>query len=317
MNYYEKYLKYKQKYNNLKKQYGSGTELQKIKTPLFRAHVISMSQSSIGDITIANFKILRGRFTLLNEMFNNAELEKELNELSEEQSAELQKNENINKLKEIYIQIGEKFELPIINSGLKKLLNIVDVVEKKTCSVKEFMTLEEPSKICNNKTLVIGSCGDPAFFPNIHTINKDNDKIVEFFDLLTKANVDNKKVNIILGERSVEKDNINVTFDFDTSGKEIDLYIKELKCGISKSIYHLNCLFPLNADESNRLVLDKVLEMTKKFEVEIINKMCGTCHRSLYYLVQNGNDNLSYSVNPKQKINPLTDTEEIIKCFKK
>ena len=321
MNYYEKYLKYKQKYNNLKKQYGSGRELQKIKSPLFKACADKIFGSYKMEINKFNYMTLIGNFKMLEKIFNNAELEKELNELSHEELVELQKNEEIDKIERTYRKIGEEtiFELPIINSALKKLVGIEKIVAKKKCSENEFMTLDDPELICNNKTLVIGSCGYPAFFPNIHAINLNNDKIVEFLDLLMKTNTTEKKVNIILGSRNIsEKKDICVTFDEDAQkGKNIDLFIKELKCGVLKTNYHLLSKFPLNTDGSNKLVLDKILEMTEKFDVEITNKMCGTCHRSLYYLVQKGNDNFTYSVDPEQKINPDLDTEDILKCFKK
>jgi hypothetical protein len=72
---------------------------------------------------------------------------------------------------------------------------------KKNCSVEEFMTIENPNEICNNPTLVKGSCAEPEFFKNIHTINLNNEKILEFLDLIIKSNITNKDINITLGSR--------------------------------------------------------------------------------------------------------------------
>lgn len=47
----------------------------------------------------------------------------------------------------------------------------------------------------------------------------------------------------------------------------------------------------------------------------MINKMCGTCHRSLYYLVKNASKNFTYEVSPEQTTN-TSDTDDIKKCFK-
>jgi hypothetical protein len=181
------------------------------------------------------------------------------------------------------------------------------------------MTLDNPNQVCNNPTLVLGSCSEPGFFQNIHVINDNNDKIVEFFDLLAAANRDKKGLEIVLGSRRVnsDKSKICVTFNEGDLGRSLDFYIKQLQEEPRLSTeYHLTNRFPLNTDGTNKEVLDKILEMTKCFNVRIINKMCGSCHRSLYYLVQNAKGNFTYSVSPEQGLSVVTDTEQILTCFK-
>jgi hypothetical protein len=89
-----------------------------------------------------------------------------------------------------------------------------------------------------------------------------------------------------------------------------------LKEDIVSDIYHVKVGFPLNTDGTNKLVLDKILEITKVSKIHLYNQMCGTCHRSLYYLVQNATENFTYTVNPEQGLGPQ-DTEDIKRCFKK
>ncbi len=329
MNYQQKYLKYKEKYLNLKKQLGAGTELDKIKSNTQIPNLVKTSKAALdsprASVSINTFNIN------IKRMYDNDKLLEELKTLTDEEKIELQTNSNI---KALYKFISVALERNLINdtnkaplSGLLELVKLVgdEIIIKRLCTDEDFMTLDNPNKECNNPTLVIGSCAEPSFFDNIHTINSDNEKIAEFLELIKINNTANEQVNIILGSRNipVPVSGINITFDpFSSGGTKIDVYIKELKelkeleGNMVNKIFHLSNGFPLNTDESNKLVLDKILEMTKEFDIRLENKMCGSCHRSLYFLVNNAKDNFSYVVNPEQKLD-LTDTEDIRKCFKK
>ena len=323
MDYQKKYLKYKEKYLNLKKQVGAGTELDKIKNSKYievwvKAAIDALdSTRPSSSIQILNVQMKR--------IYDSDMLLKELKVLNNEEKIELKENKN---LKALYNFIAKAIDKNVIDESTKKdlatgLLELVQLVDnygiiiKKPCTVEEYMTLDNPEQICNNPTLVNGSCGDPAFFNNIHTINKDNEKIVEFLDLIKINNTDKNRVNITLGSRNIRPSSeIHITFNEFASGEEIDKYIKELKEEKISKTYHLSATFPLNTDGSNKLVLDKVLEMTRDFEIFLSNKMCGSCFRSLYYLVQNANENFTYSVNPEQGLAPA-DTPDIQKCFRR
>jgi hypothetical protein len=323
MDYQEKYLKYKEKYLNLKKQVGAGTELDKIKNNKYIEAMVKPAIAAL-DSTRPNssIQILNGP---LKRIYDSDMLLEELKVLTDEEKIELRENKN---LKALHNFIAKAIDKNVINESTKKdlatgLLELVQLVDnygiiiKKPCTVEEYMTLDNPGQICNNPTLVNGSCGYPSFFNNIHTINEDNEKIVEFLDLIKINNIDKKTVNITLGSRNIRpRSGINITFDESASGEEIDKYIKELKERKISETYHLSATFPLNTDGSNKLVLDKVLEMTRDFEIFLSNKMCGSCFRSLYYLVQNANENFIYSVSPEQGL-ASADTDDIQKCFRK
>jgi hypothetical protein len=80
--------------------------------------------------------------------------------------------------------------------------------------------------------------------------------------------------------------------------------------------YYIKVFFPLNIESSNKYVLDKIFQMTNKFKFIIINKICGSCFRSLYYLVQNSTkDRLTYQVNPGQGLSTVDDTYDIKSCW--
>ena len=91
-----------------------------------------------------------------------------------------------------------------MGKGLKLLCKQagLNLVFRKTCSVEEYMTLDDISN-CNNPTLVKGSLQEPAFFTNINNICINNDKIIKFLDLIIKKNIDNKKIIITLGSRVI------------------------------------------------------------------------------------------------------------------
>ncbi len=83
-----------------------------------------------------------------------------------------------------------------------------------------------------------------------------------------------------------------------------------------KHIYTIKGEFPLNINGTNKDVLDKILELTDKTTVNFYNKMCGTCFRSMHYLVNNAVSNFTYTANPEQQLTDA-DTPDIRKCFKK
>lgn len=78
--------------------------------------------------------------------------------------------------------------------------------------------------------------------------------------------------------------------------------------------YTFNLFFPLNCTGNSKKILDSLAYMNNNNNIKprITNRMCGTCHRSLYYLVQCG---IEYFVNPEQGLGNQ-DNFAIKKCFK-
>lgn len=324
MNYLEKYLEYKKKYIDLKKQHGSGIHSDKIIealnkiNPLIIKNMVNLSRDKSSMAVKMLQKIFDKNISpFLNKVIDDPE------KLNESDKELLRNNNN---MKEIINSMGRVFDNPGFkieqNSPLVLLYyKLTNKVIKRSCNVHDFMTIENPGKICNNPTLVQGSCSEPEFFKNINVINDNNDKIIKFLDYITKININKKPIYIILGSRNIDskyKHNINITFDAarNDNAHDIDYYLKLCEKNECNDIkyFHIDNKFPLNTAGSNINVLKKILEMTDSFQVNLINKMCGTCHRSLYYLVQNATQNFTYQVNPEQGTS-VADTIDIKNCF--
>ena len=176
---------------------------------------------------------------------------------------------------------------------------------------------------CVNASFVTGSCGDPAFYSSKGTADitlELKDQYIKIFNLIKeKKNI--KYLDIILGALTNEKSSFN---NLDESLQlcitpidRFDSYedlMRKLNENIEKK-YTFNSIFPLNFHQTpNALeVLDLLIKInTEGIKVRITNRMCGTCHRSLYYLVKN---KIDYQVDPEQGLGPL-DTDEIQQCFK-
>jgi hemerythrin superfamily protein len=335
MSYQQKYLKYKEKYIQLKKQIGGKSELEKIKelpagimTGLFRNAIF------IGPIETP-FKVIKLHYNdnllyeeLITKIDNNE------HSIAKE---ELIKNPFINKFVNFMNEIKEsqKLDLEEINKLMGKGLillckqvgiNFANFI--RHCSLDDFMSLDDVS-MCSNGALVRGSCSFPAFIKSINNINVNNEKIIEFLDLVkSKLTSPDDKLEIVVGSiipNGMGK--INILFAPDTllpdgvkaepiNYRNIEEHIADIKHNPEKSIYTIRGTFPLNTSGTNKDVLDKILEITKTNNVDFVNKMCGSCFRSMYYLVKNATANFSYEVSPDQKLDPVGDTTDIRQCFK-
>lgn len=129
-------------------------------------------------------------------------------------------------------------------------------------------------------------------------------------------------LTIILGScKSESGKNDNYTLNISPIGGHINkLNDSNLEDNIIKSI-ELNILnlygyFPLSTGINSNKVLDKIIELSKnKFKIKIINRICGSCFRSLRYLIAKS-DNIKYIVDPEQGLDKIMDSDEIRKCFR-
>ncbi len=207
-------------------------------------------------------------------------------------------------------------------------------IKQKDCTIQELMTLEgeHALKICTPKSIsqVSGSCSKPGFF------HKSSDMTLEektkFLELLKKIELklsDEEKpryFDIILGattslgtsfsnENNAYSLNINPFptqsyYTLDDLLTELDTYTS-----LKNKNHILKIYFPLfySNRPNNKEILDKLLEMRGKgITLRITNKMCGSCHPSLYYLVKHGAE---YIVDPEQKLSE-DNTPNIRRCFK-
>jgi hypothetical protein len=173
----------------------------------------------------------------------------------------------------------------------------------KQCTIAELMQAKEEGE-CNNETEVAGSCGEPSWKDgySFHIGENDYNTIIEALNNIPESI---QNIEIILGSRKTGNDK-NIYY------LTIDPIMIIQNSGFD-NIKHIKSNFPLRIDGKFDIdILNKIINFSKSKKVKIINKMCGTCHRSLYYLVKNGID---YEVSPEQGLG-VADTEDIKKCFR-
>lgn len=199
--------------------------------------------------------------------------------------------------------------------NLKKLIGGAD---PHGCTPEELMTNLNYETECKNNTAVIGSCGVPSF-DNDLTFQLEDDTFINLQKIFNFCNENEQISNIHIVLGATKKFNS----DFFTNENSIILYFDPFNATYTDIIDNLynypNSMsfkfrlpFPLNhLDEKSKIILNIIIEINKIKPIFITNRMCGTCHRSLYYLVQN---NVKYTVNPEQGLG-IMDTEEIKNCF--
>ncbi len=212
-----------------------------------------------------------------------------------------------------------------------KYLNLKEQIgglPRKICQIDQLMSDPNYKTNCDNTKVVTGSCGDPSFDKEgiVDITNKEMNEYLEIFSLIRNNRENIEYFDIILGSSVYDRSDftrgtdISKTFqlliDPNRNGYDSFDILKSniIRNGISGKIYTFSSSFPLtHIPPNSRRVLDALIDLNKSVKVRITNRMCGTCHRSLYYLVQNG---IEYVVNPEQGLGSL-DSYAVQKCFDK
>jgi hypothetical protein len=343
MNYEQKYLKYKQKYIDLQNQLqtGGGPLMERLILPLvsritFRGLVkkLSESQSEIRYMYSNGYL----DFIAILQRFLTPQLLSELNGL-DQPTLERYKSDN----NELFSGFKEIPNIDIYHSYQphhKEILRIlfdIQFIQKHTCTITEFMEKNKDLVIrhCNNPTLVQGSCGDPAFFLNLDTLNGSNNNIISLLEKIKDKLERGKSIGIILGatKRFDSTCDINLYFNVCEAMNGVNptplcleyenfsKILTDIDTEPLKDCYKIRSFFPLNTELDNCRVLDLILELTNDYTITLINQMCGSCFRSLYYLKQKATKNYIYILQPEQGLgNPggliTPDSIEIRNCFK-
>jgi hypothetical protein len=322
--YYNKYLKYKKKYLELKKQIGGGEELNKFDK---NEKIKIILENTNRMLTNATSSVISSFLFNISKLINDELL---LKELSDIKHLEIEYVGNIFKFKEILQSMNSrKLEYFIEKSAEKKDQNpgffkLVELLSSdfvtKSCTVEEFMTLDDVT-VCNNPSLVRGSCGEPSFFDELNKINSDNENILQLLEFIDTKIEKGKSIYIVVGALLVFEQTGDYNFFITPSikFKDFNEVLKEIGSDgfkNDKSPYIIKGSFPLNIKDSNKTVLDKIIKMSEEYKITFVNKICGSCFRSMYYLVKYANsENFSYVVKPEQGLG-RQDTESIQKCFK-
>ena len=311
--YKNKYIKYKKKYLELKKQFGGSTEFDNFKNnPRYKNILLQLNRTSIPKVVI--IPQIRSIFSSIND----DKLLSELNSISLTEYIEHTKtNDNIYLIYKIFNRIKLTYdEASDINPAFMKLLNKLGIIQK-SCTVDEFMTIDNPDKICNNPTLVRGSCSVPSFFNELDNENSNNDKIIELLNLIESKLPSGSTISIIVGATTESHSKpSNIKLYFGDGGFNINEVLSEIRTKTLQNQYEIKNYFPTNIKGTNKNVLDKIIQLTDQYKIEFINKMCGSCFRSMYYLVKNTTKNFEYEVSPEQGLSSIADTSEIRRCFK-
>lgn len=197
------------------------------------------------------------------------------------------------------------------------------------CTPEELMDKDDYGTFCKNVTKVVGSCAEPSFkYGLTHKIDDKNATyIMKILNIIVQKNKEAESkltyLDIILGAWTEyssdfkQNDNsIQIFLDPYYTGRydEPEIGLKKLSEGtlINKQ-YLFQLPFPLNyKDVNSKKILDALIDINNnQMKVRITNRMCGTCHRSLYYLVKKG---IQYIANPEQGLG-AQDTTEMRKCF--
>lgn len=325
MDYYKKYLKYKRKYIAIKNQIGKGSlsalgrlsELLRTYSPLNKDKLIS-------DI----YRKIR--------LVNQQELKQELQNLDEIDMTQyvgflnlknkIGPNFNGQEISRQIIENCKEAENDPVCENLKLIIKNLGYSILSSCSTEEFMSTVNNSTQCTNNDDVEGSCGEPNFFNELTKANSYNDKLIQILNIIQAKLEPGKTIALIVGETlQHQKGDITLYMDKGEQGdysgrvplKNIDTIIRLMQTREDiKDVYNISCTFPTNQiGGNNKEVLDKIIELTETYNVKFINKMCGSCFRSMYYLVHNTTQNFTYEVSPAQGLT-VKDTYEIRKCFK-
>jgi len=208
-----------------------------------------------------------------------------------------------------------------------KLLEYLGIIESKNCTIDEIMSYRgsDLAHCMNFVKDVKGSCGDPAFASsdtNSDISENTKNNYLKLFDIVETfiKNPENNiiGINIYMGSEcgtTLTENYINIFIEPRCSSfPTFEDAISQIETAKIIEIIKIKNYFPLAYNFPNsKLVLDKILELNKIKPVNIFNAMCGTCHRSLYYLVKKGIN--SYKMNAGQGTNK-DDTYDILTCFK-
>ena len=308
MDYKNKYLKYKSKYLALKIQVGSGKydwQMNSLKSSGSKPFMV-VNFMKVSDFNIDDYKsILDGH-----------------KEQIKTKNVSLRNYTEINFIN----YLKQNFDPNIPNQ--LKVLQYFDVPIVKKCSIEELMTLNESHEVCTNFTLVKGSCGEPAFKDtNVDISDYQKTEWLELLNLI-KSKMDSstspKYLDLVIGATStLYSDFTDLSNAFRLAITPLPTFndfeiVKSLissKADLKNTITTFCMDFPLSHNfPKSKEVLDKILEIHQSgIKVRITNRMCGSCFRSMYYLVQN---DVEYKVDPEQGLDAIMDTDEIRKCFK-
>jgi hypothetical protein len=324
MNYEQKYKKYKQKYFELKNNlFGGDTELDKLDFSYDSNLLDSYIMIKIGS-NIINTDPMNYLFKLMFKQ-KSIDIKKLIGELEKDIPQDKKFILLVNKL---FSKLFDRNISPLvyinefIDDDLKSILTLILNKSKyRDCTVDDFMKFDKDRiEFCPNKKLVRGSCSVPGFFDKSSIDEYADINMKKLFETVKTYMVDKSELKIVVGateDLEMKESVSNGLILYITpiiSFIDINDAIKKLnnRTIINNSL-KINTEFPLGTSKPLTIeILDIIINIKKSGKiVRLINKMCGSCFRSFYYLKNNG---IIYEVNPDQGLTN-DDTPQIRRCF--
>lgn len=329
--YKNKYLKYKSKYLKLKKQMGRG----------FGEDVVLLDSPRQPPSPFSPTATLDPIVQKLNQYIRPTLGKPKIEPMIAGMIVRLMESDDfkLDKYKDKLYEIKEKLLLsdvsykgydkePFVDAIGKSNVNfeIKDFFNsKKECTIDELMTLPDYAEKCYNLNKVKGSCSHPSFQDSNRDLTLiSKDFLLEILSLVERKLSDKKNVylDLVLGATEFKysdfEDNKNsvtvlINENHGINNNEILETMKKEENIIGKK-YEFDLQFPLSFKYANSMsVLSEIIKLNSSgLDVRITNRICGTCFRSLWYLVGKG---IQYKVRPEQSLNDA-DTVAIRKCFK-
>jgi len=198
--------------------------------------------------------------------------------------------------------------------------------KKISCDIHDVMTLDDIT-VCKDKDLynVLGSCKHPAFVDGNVDISEEEKRNWEALIDLILSKIGDTRMTLIIGATTnvsyfgtantyIEPTKFTLLINPNSSYGDFNSCFTTIRNAPSLVglVVKCNIKFPLTHTKPNStIVLNKLA--TLKNKLLIVNRMCGSCHRSFYYLV---NEHSVEYINEPEQGYSLADTECILNCFK-
>ena len=155
-----------------------------------------------------------------------------------------------------------------------------------------------------------GSCGYPTLETVYNGYPEDYiDKIYQLLTVISERLEPGKSIGIILG--ALKDHEFEYTYDINLyfnscidstwrnhnceTFKNIDTILEEIRSGSQlNQNYRIDIYFPLTTHPTHLKLLNFILDLTDKFQIFLVNSMCGTCFGSFYYLKKKAHRNFMY-----------------------
>lgn len=305
----KKKVSYLSKKKKILKGGAPGVNMMKLVESDTLHYIRSQLQSNV------HFSVNREDITNLQEVFTQ-ELFDELNEKSTSELIEYRNGNSAFFIDYPVISIVISRAVSRCNKTFKDIFNNIDtflktklLISSSTCTLGTLFDAPWFPGKCRIPDEYKGTCGYPTLETVYHEYPEDYiDKIYQLLTVISERLEPGKSIGIILG--ALEDHEFKYTYDINLyfnrceggwrsknceTFKNIDTILTEIHSGSQLNTdYRIDIYFPLTTHPTHRKLLDFILDLTDKFQIYLVNSMCGTCFGSFYYLKKRARKNFMY-----------------------